>query len=118
MCSDKGIELMYLDSQITEYILQDFTKMDKTVLSVHDSYIVEIDLIQDLRNAMKAATLKVVGEALDAEQEGVSYPTASVYGASDFILYDEIAKSLNLTPSCIAAYKVRHQVFINNNKLP
>ena len=41
ICTDKGIELMYIDSQITELIIQNFLNKDKPILSVHDSYIVQ-----------------------------------------------------------------------------
>ena len=118
MCSDKGIQLMYLDSQITDHIIQDFTKMGKTVLSVHDSYIVEEEFAQDLRNAMKAASLDVVGVNLEAELEGEVYESASLLDIPDDMLYDEIQKNLNLSGTCMKAYKARHQEFINNNKLP
>ena len=73
LCSDKGIELMYLDSQITSYIINKFTNLNKPVLSVHDSYIVKSRDTELLKATMKEATIKLVGYDLSAEQTGISY---------------------------------------------
>ena len=73
MCSDRGIGLMYTDSQITAHIINKFSELNKPILSVHDSYIVETRDTEFLRDTMKQATIKVVGCDLSAEQEVPSY---------------------------------------------
>ena len=69
LCSDKGISLMYLDSQITSEIIKHFTALHKTILTVHDSYIIAKNDVDLLRKSMKEATIKVVGTNLQAEQD-------------------------------------------------
>jgi hypothetical protein len=73
LCSDMGIRLMYIDSQITEQIIKDFVDNNVPILSVHDSYIVETDRVDLLRDAMSKATKKLVGRDLAVEQEVPSY---------------------------------------------
>jgi hypothetical protein len=73
LCSDKGIKLMYIDSQITEQIIKEFVDNNIPILSVHDSYLVETDRVDFLRNAMSKATIKLVGRDLAVEQEVPSY---------------------------------------------
>lgn len=116
LCSDKGIKLMYIDSQITDRIIKEFTKMGKAVLTVHDSYIVDARHTGDLGNAMTSASLAVVGVDLESEFEGLRYPTTSLYGANDFLIYKEIEKFLNVSPSCLEAYKLRHKNFLEQHK--
>ena len=73
MCSDKGIELMFTDSQITAHIINKFTELNKPILSVHDSYIVCTKDTELLRETMQQATLNIVGTDLSAEQQIPSY---------------------------------------------
>ena len=55
---------MYIDSQITELIIQNILNEDKPILSVHDSYIVQEQDTEILLKEMKEATKKVVGKCL------------------------------------------------------
>jgi hypothetical protein len=64
---------MYIDSQITEEIIKEFVDNKVPILSVHDSYIVETDRVDFLRDAMSKATIKLVGRDLAVEQEVPSY---------------------------------------------
>lgn len=73
LCTDQGVRLMFLDSQITAKIINSFVKMKKPILSVHDSYIVQTTDVDLLRNEMKKASLEVVGADLSVEQEIPSY---------------------------------------------
>ncbi|AGI67245.1 hypothetical protein OAN307_c15720 [Octadecabacter antarcticus 307] len=73
LCSDKGIELMFIDSQITESIIKSFVEHNIPILSVHDSYIVETHRVKLLRNAMSKATIALVGRDLAVEQEVPGY---------------------------------------------
>ena len=59
ICSGIGIELQYLDSQLTEYILKTLMEEDIVCLSVHDSYIVEEQHEQRLREVMVAAYTEI-----------------------------------------------------------
>lgn len=62
--SDRGIRLMYLDSQITTHVHNHFTKQGVPVLSVHDSYIVDFMKVAELRQVMAEASEAVVGRPL------------------------------------------------------
>ena len=68
ICSDQGIRLMNVDSHITNYIINEIVRLQKPILSVHDSYIVDIRSVELLRDCMKEAGLNVVGVDLAAEQ--------------------------------------------------
>ena len=68
ICSDQGIRLMNVDSHITNYIIKEFVRLQKPILSVHDSYIVDTKDVELLRDCMKEASLHVVGVDLAAEQ--------------------------------------------------
>jgi hypothetical protein len=62
--SDQGIQLMYLDSQITAHVHEHFTKQRVPVLSVHDSYIIDHMKVAELRQVMAEASEAVMGRAL------------------------------------------------------
>jgi len=72
ICSDRGISLMWKDSQVTELILQDFIERGEIVLSVHDSYIVKRTQVPDLERAMAAATKAIIGASLPADCDDYS----------------------------------------------
>jgi hypothetical protein len=76
ICSDKGIELMYLDSQITENIIQAFIREDRPILTVHDSYVVQVQDTEYLHQQMRIATKKVLGTELQFDQDYLSYKQA------------------------------------------
>lgn len=73
LCSDQGVRLMFLDSQITAKIINNFVKKQKPILSVHDSYIVQTTDVELLREEMKKASLDVLGTDLSVEQNTPSF---------------------------------------------
>lgn len=66
LCSDKGIRLMYLDSQITTHIINEFVALNKPILPIHDSYVVKVSDRELLRGAMRRASMAVLGVDLEA----------------------------------------------------
>lgn len=62
--SDKGIQLMRLDGDITAHIHRHFTEQGIPVLSVHDSYIIDCMRVAEMRAAMAKASEAVVGRSL------------------------------------------------------
>ena len=75
----KGIELQYLDSQITEMIITEFMAVEIPVLAVHDSYIVWEEHADDLRDVMNEAWRKLSSlpdNKLVEEVFGSDMPTA------------------------------------------
>jgi hypothetical protein len=69
LCSDKGIDLMYTDSQITEAVIQRFVEADKPILPVHDSYIVKNTDRRFLKFVMNDACNDVLKHTLPFESE-------------------------------------------------
>lgn len=64
LCNDYGIELMYLDSQITDHVLSRATWFNLPVLGVHDSFIVDFRRVRGLKLFMSLAAQDVVGVKL------------------------------------------------------
>ena len=62
--SGVGLELMYVDSCVTEYIIKKFTSLNIPVLSIHDSYIVAKPhkdlLVKIMTNAFRYNKLKSI----------------------------------------------------------
>ncbi len=54
-CTGEGIDLQYLDSQMAEQVLLHFSKMEYTILPMHDSFIIHHGLEQELKDAMNTA---------------------------------------------------------------
>ena len=111
ICSDKGIELMYLDSQITSYIINKFTELNKPILSVHDSYIVGSRDTELLRHAMKAATIKLVGCDLSVNQTGISYSQIHSWRHLDRDYYLDTFQSVFIDYERTTQYKDRYNRF-------
>jgi len=53
ICSGEGIILMNYDSMIVEHILDDFIKRDTPILTVHDSFVVQLGEENRLHELMK-----------------------------------------------------------------
>ena len=62
ICSGAGLKLMNIDSRICEYVIADFVRTDKPILTVHDSFIVPFEeedrLLQLMKEAFKRVTKK------------------------------------------------------------
>lgn len=61
VCSNKGLSLMKVDSEVTAYIIDHLTDRNIPVLTIHDSYIVKRQHENDLRNVMSKAMYDLVG---------------------------------------------------------
>lgn len=70
ICSDQGIRLMNVDSNITAHILKEFVELKKPILPIHDSYIVKKEDVDLLRAAMSRACKNIVGSDIEAESRG------------------------------------------------
>ena len=76
--SDKGIELMYLDSQIAAHVIREFVDLRIPILPIHDSFIARLEDIPFLEKAMSAACYTILGQDLiktSRQWEERSYPT-------------------------------------------
>jgi len=85
---------MNVDSHITNFIIKEFVRRKKPILSVHDSYIVGTRDVELLRDCMKKASLHVVGLDLAAEQELPSYQQIMATRYQDYDTYIHFFKSI------------------------
>ena len=88
--TDKGIELMYLDSKIVEYVINKFTQKSVPVLSVHDSFLIQHDRVLDLKSYMIEASKAVLGTALDFDQDYYDYTEAVQFRHLDIDYYNTL----------------------------
>ena len=70
LCTGKGLELMFRDSCIAEYVIEHFTKMDVPILSMHDSYIVPFDRVLELRATMTEAGNRFAERFMFTDKKG------------------------------------------------
>ena len=72
ICTDKGVELMKIDGNITARVINHFTEMEVPVLTIHDSYIVPFDYRNELRRVMKEAiAAELDGFKIDIDEYGI-----------------------------------------------
>ena len=118
ICSDQGIRLMNVDSNITSYIINKFLELQKPILSVHDSYIVGTRDVELLRDCMAEASIKIVGMNLAAEQEVPSYRQimATRHLDRDYYLDTVYQVLLNPAENKTAGYKLRYHNYQTNKE--
>ena len=61
LCTDKGVELMAIDGNITTRLIRHFTNKTVPILTVHDSYIVEFGYEDELIKVMNKACEEELG---------------------------------------------------------
>jgi hypothetical protein len=94
--TDKGIELMRLDGEITALIHNHFTEQGIPVLSVHDSYIVECSHVTEMQEVMAKASEAVVGMPLSTSIKLADMPEqmgATDKAIKEHILQREVVRS-------------------------
>jgi hypothetical protein len=67
LCTDQGIRLMFLDSQITDQVLTVATNLGLPVLGVHDSFIVAREEKDTLLQVVHVATKELIGQQLPVQ---------------------------------------------------
>ena len=107
---------MFLDSQITAQIINNFVKRKKPILSVHDSYIVQSTDVDLLRSEMQKASLDVVGTDLSVEQEVPSYDDIIRMQRLDRDRYIDTFKEVLSIQKKTIQYEDRLGVFITFRK--
>ena len=113
ICSDQGIRLMNVDSHITNYIIKEFVRRQKPILSVHDSYIVDTKDVELLRDCMTEASIHVVGVDLAVEQEIPSYQNimSTRHQAYDTYLHQVQAVLIEPSQQKTDSYYSRYQQY-------
>ena len=73
LCTDKGVELMAIDGNITTKIIKHFTEQKIPILTVHDSYILTSEHERELMEVMRTATAQELGlEKAQIKQDRIS----------------------------------------------
>jgi hypothetical protein len=63
LCKDMGVQLMAMDGRITAKVINHFTDKGIPVLTVHDSYILDIEYQKELHEVMNEAITAELGFA-------------------------------------------------------
>ena len=118
MCTDKGIDLMYTDSQITAAVIRRFVELDKPILPVHDSYIVKVSDSNLLKQIMREACKEEVGQILQFESEHSERQShishATHYRLTDYEYYETVRNSH--IPKVTTEYKERYKKWVETNQ--
>jgi len=83
LCTDQGINLMNLDAQIAEIVIRYFTKRNVPILSVHDSFIISQDRVQELKGVLAFASRRVAGRSLPVEVKTIQQNEEQTLNSSD-----------------------------------
>jgi hypothetical protein len=84
MCSDEGVRLMAIDGRITARIAHRFTAEGVPVLTVYDSYVIDVFHARELRLAMREAMdAEVPGASTSIDRTGNAYKRIIRIGAKD-----------------------------------
>lgn len=84
---NQGIELQNLDSMIAEKIISHFTTQDIPVLCVHDSFVIQANRAEELKEVMEQAFLEAFSESgLDQAIPPSTDLTGLAYGQFAIIL--------------------------------
>ena len=116
LCSGVGIDLQFLDSQITEALIEYFTDSNIPILTIHDSYIVPHDYAIDLRDAMTRVFLCHVQPADNQTYHSMDWDNIAQHTvAFKQIGYDDqLLDDLDYAPDADnAAVFQRHEAAIN-----
>ena len=118
MCTDKGIDLMYTDSQITAAVIRRFVILDKPILPVHDSYIVKVSDSNLLKQIMREACEEEVGQILQFESEHSERQShishATYYRLTDYEYYETVRNSH--ISKVTTEYKERYRKWVETNQ--
>jgi hypothetical protein len=60
----QALHLMNIDSRIASLVLNHFTEIGIPVLCIHDSFIIQKDKAQDLKDALEVASVQVAGKRI------------------------------------------------------
>tara|TARA_B100001093_G_scaffold464465_1_gene481391 strand:- start:290 stop:664 length:375 start_codon:yes stop_codon:yes gene_type:complete len=124
MCTDKGIDLMYTDSQITAAVIRRFIELDKPILPVHDSYIVKVSDSNLLKRIMREACEEEVGQILQFESEHSERQShishATHHRLTDYEYYETVRNShiskVTKVTKVTKEYKERYRKWIETNQ--
>jgi len=111
ICTDQGIRLMNVDSQIATHVINRFVAEGKPILPIHDSFIVVREDQHLLRQAMSDACVEIVGYDIEAdsraekEQERMAYATNWRDRARDYFLDTYVALRINKSVEYRTRYK-------------
>ena len=96
ICSGVGLRLMNIDSRICDYVISEFIKTDTPILTVHDSFIVQIGEEDRLYAAMKEGYQLVTNKlGIKAKfNENITKTQLYAHGAQDRDWFLDMFQSL------------------------
>lgn len=71
VCSDAGVKLQMLDSQIAEMVVGHFTDKGILTLPVHDSFVIDEAYEDELRAMMHMAYTTIMGKSIGIDKKGI-----------------------------------------------
>lgn len=107
-----ALDLMYLDSQIVEYVIKKFTERDEPVLQVYDSFIVRDSEVKNLIDCMYDGFYEVTGKRIiqikQLQELVLTRSAVSQWKNSDFDYYlDNIQRAVPNYPETCEGYNRR-----------
>jgi len=113
ICSDQGIRLMNVDSQIAAEVQEHFTNQGIPVLCIHDSFIVNHKHTLELIDVMQGVTTTHIGGPLAVSQD---HPGLDQYLASSADHTVNGYWAIRKPPERSAGYKARGERFWKGKK--
>ena len=115
--ADEGIKLQFIDSQIAEIIIREFTRQGKVVLSLHDGFVTQEENEQLLIEMMDEAFQQVTGLPNARHKSEWMGVNERLTRATDLMQYDrhhglQAFKTLGVKRS--ARYSQRYFAWLEN----
>ena len=112
-----GTKLMNLDGKIVEFVIKRFLQTNTPVLSVHDSFIVQISKVNKLKIAMEDAWVSISGQDVTKYKQNLPmYQDAVAWRHLDFGFYLDRFADLSKAQTRTTGYLNRlnkHNKFFN-----
>ncbi|MDA9059738.1 hypothetical protein N9K33_04690 [Planktomarina temperata] len=112
-----GTMLMNLDGKIVEFVIKRFLAINTPVLSVHDSFIVQISKVNELKISMEDAWVFVTGQEVTKYKQNLPlHQDAAAWKNVDFGFYLDAVAALPKAQSRTTGYLNRlnkHNKFFN-----
>ena len=107
-----ALDLMYLDSQIVEYVIKKFTERDEPVLQVFDSFIVRQSEVKNLIDTMYDGFYEVTGKRIiqvkQLQEYVITTKNVNAFKNSDFdYWYNNIRQAQPEYPETCEGYNRR-----------
>lgn len=114
LCTDKGVELMALDGSITTHVIEHFTDKNIPVLTIHDSYVIQMQYEMELMSVMQEAGRRETGlKDFTVKPEKISPKKILRLGREDplYCSYGDFKEVVDLENKRADGYQQRLKVY-------